>query len=70
MLDRADCREAREPAFWAEALGGSKGRPAKSSDRHGEGNTEHGAMNLARVIVLHCRFEQTGANASATKNLS
>jgi hypothetical protein len=69
LLDRADCCEARDPDFWVEVLKGSNGRPAKSCDRHGESDTAHGAMNLAHIIVLYCRFEQAGTNASAPKSL-
>ena len=69
LLDRADCCEARDPDFWVEALKGSNGRPAKSCDRHSEGDTAHGAMNLAGIIVPYCPFEQPGTNASAAKNL-
>ena len=69
LLDRADCCEARDPDFWVEALKGSNGRPAKSCGRHSEGDTAHGAMYLARIIVLYCPFEQSGTNASAAKNL-
>ncbi len=69
LLDRADCHEARDPDFRVEVLNGSEGLPTKPCDRHGEGDTAHGAMNFARIIVLYCPFEQSGADASAAKNL-
>jgi hypothetical protein len=69
LLGRADCCKARDPDFWVEALKGSNGRPVISCDRHSEGDTAHGAMYLARIIVLYCPFEQSGTNASAAKNL-